>query len=246
MKKYLMDLQLFGDGDQQPEKTFTQAELDQIIGERLAREKTKYSDYDDAKAILDELKDYGYTGTPKEIREAIKQQKEAAKKEQELRDLETEANQTGTTPEILSEIKELKKELAEIKAEKTAKQKELEAQKEAETENQKQMAEFAETYPDIDISETYKSDGKFKKFWDKSNPKLTIKEVWEGYVELVGEAEAAAAKKIQSNVDRSTSSGRSKGDANAGSYGLSESQQQLAKENDMSYKEYAEFLKDIV
>lgn len=36
-------------GGQQPEKTFTQTEMDAIIRERLTRERQKYSDYDDLK-----------------------------------------------------------------------------------------------------------------------------------------------------------------------------------------------------
>lgn len=35
---------------EQPERTFTQAEMDAIIGDRLKRERAKYSDYDDLKA----------------------------------------------------------------------------------------------------------------------------------------------------------------------------------------------------
>jgi len=37
-------------------KTFTQAELDRILGERLAREREKYQDYDQLKAASEELK----------------------------------------------------------------------------------------------------------------------------------------------------------------------------------------------
>lgn len=49
------------DQDGKPEggKTFTQAELDEIIGKRLARQKADFADYDDlkaAKAELDKLK----------------------------------------------------------------------------------------------------------------------------------------------------------------------------------------------
>jgi hypothetical protein len=36
-------------GGQQPEKTFTQAELDAIIADRLSRQKKQYEDYDDLK-----------------------------------------------------------------------------------------------------------------------------------------------------------------------------------------------------
>ena len=38
------------------EKKFTQADMDRAIAERLAREKTKYADYDEIKAERDELK----------------------------------------------------------------------------------------------------------------------------------------------------------------------------------------------
>lgn len=37
------------------ERTFTQAEMEAIIGERLKRERAKYADYGEAKAALDEL-----------------------------------------------------------------------------------------------------------------------------------------------------------------------------------------------
>lgn len=36
--------------DQSVEKTFTQAEVDAIVGERLARDRAKYADYEDLKA----------------------------------------------------------------------------------------------------------------------------------------------------------------------------------------------------
>lgn len=42
----------------EPAKTFTQEELDRVVGERLAREREKYADYDElkqAKARLDEI-----------------------------------------------------------------------------------------------------------------------------------------------------------------------------------------------
>ena len=34
----------------EPERTFTQAQMDAIIGDRLARERSKYSDYEELKA----------------------------------------------------------------------------------------------------------------------------------------------------------------------------------------------------
>ena len=37
-------------GEQQAERTFTQAEMNAIISDRLSRERSKYADYDDLKA----------------------------------------------------------------------------------------------------------------------------------------------------------------------------------------------------
>lgn len=39
-----------GEQDAEPERTFTQADIERIVGERLARERSKFGDYDDLKA----------------------------------------------------------------------------------------------------------------------------------------------------------------------------------------------------
>ena len=44
-----MEEQIKDTQNQGAEKTFTQSELDQIIGERLRREREKYADYDELK-----------------------------------------------------------------------------------------------------------------------------------------------------------------------------------------------------
>lgn len=43
--------------EQPAEKTFTQADVDRVVGERLAREKEKFGDYDDLKAKAERLKE---------------------------------------------------------------------------------------------------------------------------------------------------------------------------------------------
>ncbi|MFK4304355.1 multidrug efflux pump subunit AcrA (membrane-fusion protein) [Paenibacillus sp. RC254] len=63
--KYPLNLQLFAEGDPDPtpdppadptpSKTFTQEELDQLIADRIARERKKYADYDALKTKLTEL-----------------------------------------------------------------------------------------------------------------------------------------------------------------------------------------------
>ncbi len=63
--KLPLNLQLFAEGDPEPTepteplsdppKTFTQAELDDVIAKRIERERKKYGDYDDIKSKLAEL-----------------------------------------------------------------------------------------------------------------------------------------------------------------------------------------------
>lgn len=42
-------------GEQQPERTFTQAEVNAIVADRLSRERSKYADYDELKSRASEL-----------------------------------------------------------------------------------------------------------------------------------------------------------------------------------------------
>ncbi|MEK3776855.1 scaffolding protein [Paenibacillus sp. FSL K6-4396] len=58
--KFPMNLQLFAEGDpeptpQEPEKTFTQSELDAIVRERLMRDRKGREDYEEIKAKLAEM-----------------------------------------------------------------------------------------------------------------------------------------------------------------------------------------------
>lgn len=63
--KYPLNLQLFAEGDPDPTpdppidptppKTFTQEELDQVIADRITRERKKYADYDELKTKLSEF-----------------------------------------------------------------------------------------------------------------------------------------------------------------------------------------------
>jgi len=75
-----------GAGEGAPAKTFTQAELDKIVSERLAREKAKFADHDDLKkkaARLDEIEAANKTELEKAQaeRDAAKSERDAAKAE---------------------------------------------------------------------------------------------------------------------------------------------------------------------
>ena len=77
-----------GDDDQkkeQPGKSFSQADVDCIVADRLKREKEKYADYEDLKGKAEKLKDI-------EAAQMTEQKKAQAKiAELEVRNAETEA-----------------------------------------------------------------------------------------------------------------------------------------------------------
>ncbi|OMD21699.1 phage scaffolding protein [Paenibacillus odorifer] len=53
--RYPLNLQLFAEEDTEPDKTFTQADLDRIVADRLARDRKGREDYDDIKTKLTAL-----------------------------------------------------------------------------------------------------------------------------------------------------------------------------------------------
>lgn len=81
-------------------KTFTQADLDRIVAERLTREKSKYADYDELKAKASKL-DEQEAANKSDIEKATAAATEAAKRaeEAELRALRLEvAGDKGLSP----------------------------------------------------------------------------------------------------------------------------------------------------
>lgn len=94
--------------DAQEERTFNQTELDKIVGERLAREREKYADYEALKekaAKLDDLEEASKTELQKatEKAQALEAELTALKKEKEVRTLrETVAKETGVPENLLT------------------------------------------------------------------------------------------------------------------------------------------------
>lgn len=225
-----------------------QDELNRIIGERVARVKSeKPTDYDDLIEIAKDLGEFGFSGTPAEIKAAIKTQKEQIKQQAELDRLQTQADEDGISPSLAKKIKDLEdkleqkgKDLEEIKNERSAKQKEIDDKKKADEEWDKEVKEFTEKHSDIDLDGLSKNS-KFIKFAQKRVGTLTEK--YDDFVELIGETEAEAIIKVKSKEERSTSSG------NGGSGGeakLTKDQKTLVDEwNEenprykMTYEEYA-------
>ena len=92
------------------EKTFTQAEMDAIIGERLGRLKAKYADYDDLKAKAakyDEAEEAGKTELQKAVEERDKLKAKLDKMEAEAKRAAAVAKaaaEYGVDAELLSRM----------------------------------------------------------------------------------------------------------------------------------------------
>ncbi len=94
----------------QPEKTFTQAELERQLGERLARERAKYADYEElktAKAKLDELEAGQLSERDKLQKQIEKLEKKAAEAEARALEKERLAQETLIRSAVLSEASKL-------------------------------------------------------------------------------------------------------------------------------------------
>jgi hypothetical protein len=225
--------------NEQQEKTFTQADIDRIVGERLSRDGVQ-----DSKEIVELLKEFDYSGTPAEVKAALKIQAESYKrnkaeheKQAEIDELNAQSQNTGTSPEILAEIKELKTKLADIEAERLAKKAEIENKVKTDSEWATQIKEFSTEYPDVILDEL-NENAKFIKF--AKGKKMPLKEIYADYLELIGETALEATAKVTSKASRSA--GSSTGKVDSGTYHLTTNQQQLAADNGMSLKEYAEML----
>lgn len=95
-------------GEQQTERTFTQAEMNAIISDRLTRERSKYADYDDLKAKaaqFDAAQEAGKTELQKANEKAAKlqEQLDTLTRANTLRELRSKvAAATGVPAELLS------------------------------------------------------------------------------------------------------------------------------------------------
>ena len=90
------------------EKTFTQAEVDAIVGDRLKRERGKWADYDELKskaAKFDEMEEANKTELQKaiEARDTLQAELDGIKAENAIRDIRAAvANETGVPAHLLT------------------------------------------------------------------------------------------------------------------------------------------------
>lgn len=240
---------------QQQEKTFSQSEVDRIIGERLGRERNKYeSQLKEMEELSNELDEFGYVGTVQEKKEAIREYKQQLRQQQELEYLQQQAVEDGITPSLAKKIHDLESKLnesykviAEINGEREAKIKEAEEMKAKENAWNNQIKEFETAYPDIDL-EALDKNTKFIKFIKgKSAP---LKDLYDDFVDFIGDTEKDTIIKLKSKEIRSTSSSKSSSGSTGGTYGLSDDQMETLNEWNrknpqmkMSAKEFANYYK---
>lgn len=119
------------DGNTPPkqDKTFTQADLDSIVSDRLKREKEKYSDYEDLKKSKEELDNLKKSQmseveklkAEKEALEKKVAEKDAAAKAQELKELKAKlCSAAGLKAELANRLSgedetSIKKDIEELK-----------------------------------------------------------------------------------------------------------------------------------
>lgn len=90
------------------EKTFTQAEVDTIVGDRLKRDRQKYADYDDLKAKaakFDQMEEANKTELQKAIErgDALQSELDSIKAANEIRDIRAKvAEETGVPASLLT------------------------------------------------------------------------------------------------------------------------------------------------
>lgn len=92
-------------GEGQDGKTFTQADLDRIVSDRLSRERSKYSDYEQVKAKaseLDELKESQASETEKALKNAQSEAEKAVRAELEPQMLKLQAAIEHGLPEEMA------------------------------------------------------------------------------------------------------------------------------------------------
>lgn len=231
-----------GGDDLQSGKTFTQEDVDRIVGERLSREKASKADYEDLKEIADSLEVYGYTGSVADKKALFKQHAEAKRQAEAVEALEEEAIKSGSSPEMLARLKKAEELLEKIQEKEQKQQQEMENKQKVDEAWNQQTALFQEKYPDVDMPKLAENE-RFMKFLRSST--LPFVEAYEDYIDLVGGAEKAAVEKIKANDDRSTFSGKAKAEPSGGTHGLTDNQQSLAKKNGMTNKEYADLYKQI-
>lgn len=205
-------------GTEEDVKTFTQEEVDVLIAKGLEGKQGSKNDT----FIARQAKRYGIT--EEEYMEKMETQ-------QHRRDMEKEAADEGVE-DVDKYIKDKTLEDRISKIENKGK------------ENAKwveQETELLEKYPSIDLRklDTNKS---FVKFVSNQKPGLSLLNMYEDFVELIGDVKADTLRQQTNKANRATNPGRGGSLSNDKTHGLSPTQLALCEENGIKPKDFASSL----
>jgi cell division ATPase FtsA len=251
------------EGKEKPEKMYTRSQMEKIIQDNIKRVEKKYqgelSEAGELKKIKDSLVKYGYKGDAKEIAAAIESMVEEKTLNDDLEglkaqldDAEMDGASKAAITAVMKKISKLEMKIEKNQGEKDEALKKLEEKQKKQdafdAELKKQDEELQEKHPGVTIDKLLKNP-RFAKFEKNANPRLTYLEVYEAYMDFASDSEKEAIEKLTDKQQRSTSSGKDKGDMDS-TWGLTRDQMDLVDDfrrknpgTKLTYKSYAEKLK---
>ena len=235
------------------EKSFTQAQLENLISERLKRERKNNESLNEVKVLLSKLSDDGvlesksYSDLAKELCERLNSDTQEAAKQA----CESEENSVGNTSLPLSDAEISDEKDEEVLAENQTQDQKGTEQKTSEEQEQKdedmmlEILHFKKNFPDTDINSLFENKA-FLAF--SKGRRQNLCSLYGDYISfmsaLYGDGKKSE-RKDDSETFSTSFSARSKSYGNDYSGILSKRQMEIAKSEGMSYREYAELLSSI-
>lgn len=161
----------------QTEKTFTQADVDRIVGERLGRERQKYTSYQSF--IEAEAKRYEMTA--EQYIQAVEQQRQAEERQRYI--------DQGLNPDLVNRLLEQHPDIQYAR--------QLRAQQQQEAQFQAEANEFFQTFPDVDAS---KIDPEVFRLKAEKGLSLTDAYLRVNFSKMRSQTEQEVIAKLQSNA----------------------------------------------
>lgn len=235
------------------EKSFTQAQLENLISERLKRERKNNESLSEVKVLLSKLSDDGvlesksYSDMAKELCARLN----SGSNEDAKSDFQPEENSVGNTSLPLSDADISDEKDEEVLAENQTQDQKGTEQKTSEEQEQKdedmmlEILHFKKNFPDTDINSLFENKA-FLAF--SKGRRQNLCSLYGDYISfmsaLYGDGQKSERREDSESFSTSFSA-RSKSYGNDYSGILSKRQMEIAKSEGMSYREYAELLSNI-
>lgn len=242
--------ELEGNGDVTPEtreetndgepRSFSQEQLDDIIQKRLKKSNEKH---------LKELEEATKNSPTRKLVEkyannsnmTVEQYLEYVSTQTELEKLKEQSEVEGIPAEYLLKLKKAQEKADRLDAMENDKANKSKLELEADAEYKRQVVELEGKHEEINV-DVLITDKTFLKFLETTNSKTTLLQAYELFGELIGNDKKVAMDNKMSKQNRSIVAGRASGSAGNKTYGLNESQIELAGNAGMTLKEFSESL----